>query len=99
PEVGRKSSYLTRSVPTSRVVGVGSVEVSGLPHEGRRPPMSTDRLTYRQIAEADLDDFRPIFETIRATFDTGSFAVGLDLVGRIGALAEAANHHPDVTLT
>ncbi|MGO1560880.1 Pterin-4-alpha-carbinolamine dehydratase [Actinomycetales bacterium JB111] len=61
--------------------------------------MSTDRLTYRQIAEADLDDFRPIFETIRATFETGSFAVGLDLVSRIGALAEAANHHPDVTLT
>jgi 4a-hydroxytetrahydrobiopterin dehydratase len=31
-------------------------------------------------------------------FNTGSFATGLRLITRIGALAEAANHHPDVDL-
>lgn len=33
-----------------------------------------------------------------ATFRTGSFARGVDLIARIGALADAANHHPDVDL-
>jgi 4a-hydroxytetrahydrobiopterin dehydratase len=27
-----------------------------------------------------------------------NFAAGLELVGRVGALAEAANHHPDILL-
>jgi 4a-hydroxytetrahydrobiopterin dehydratase len=31
-------------------------------------------------------------------FKTGSFAKGVDLISRIGALADAANHHPDVDL-
>ncbi len=34
-----------------------------------------------------------------ATFATGSFARGVELVNEIGRLAEAANHHPDVELT
>lgn len=33
-----------------------------------------------------------------ATFETGDFATGLTLVQRIGDLAEAANHHPDIDL-
>lgn len=33
------------------------------------------------------------------SFQTGNFAAGLNLVNRIGKLAEARNHHPDVTLT
>ena len=36
---------------------------------------------------------------VGATFRTGSFARGVDLVVRIGALADAADHHPDVDLT
>ena len=32
-------------------------------------------------------------------FRTGSFNKGVDLVVRIGALADAANHHPDVDLS
>ncbi|KAA1415456.1 4a-hydroxytetrahydrobiopterin dehydratase [Nocardioides humilatus] len=35
---------------------------------------------------------------VGATFKTGSFARGVDLIARIGALADAANHHPDVDL-
>jgi 4a-hydroxytetrahydrobiopterin dehydratase len=34
----------------------------------------------------------------RAKFLTGSFARGVTLVEAIGALADAANHHPDVDL-
>lgn len=35
----------------------------------------------------------------QATFDTGSFAQGVKLVTKIGELADAADHHPDVELT
>lgn len=35
---------------------------------------------------------------VGTVFRTGSFAKGVDLVVRIGALADAANHHPDVDL-
>jgi 4a-hydroxytetrahydrobiopterin dehydratase len=35
---------------------------------------------------------------VGTVFRTGSFARGVDLVVRIGALADAANHHPDVDL-
>lgn len=36
---------------------------------------------------------------LRTRADTRSFARGLELVNRIGELAEAANHHPDIQLT
>jgi 4a-hydroxytetrahydrobiopterin dehydratase len=35
---------------------------------------------------------------VGTVFRTGSFDKGVDLVVRIGALADAANHHPDVDL-
>lgn len=35
---------------------------------------------------------------VGAVFKTGSFDRGVDLISRIGALADAANHHPDVDL-
>ncbi len=34
-----------------------------------------------------------------ATFETGDFATGLRLTNKIGEVAEAADHHPDLTLT
>lgn len=58
-----------------------------------------DRLGEAQVREAGIDDWRQILGTIRARFRTGDFATGLALVNRIGEAAEAANHHPDVTLT
>lgn len=36
---------------------------------------------------------------LTSTFSTGTFAAGLELVNRIGEIAEEANHHPDVLLT
>ncbi|ATG51392.1 4a-hydroxytetrahydrobiopterin dehydratase [Brachybacterium vulturis] len=60
---------------------------------------SKKTLTSAEIAEAALTDWRQDGETLTARFATGDFATGLDLVGRIGASAEEANHHPDLTLT
>ncbi|WP_141012795.1 4a-hydroxytetrahydrobiopterin dehydratase [Nocardioides sambongensis] len=56
-------------------------------------------LTESEVRAADLADWRQILGRIRARFRTGDFATGLALVDRIGASAEAADHHPDVTLT
>ncbi len=58
----------------------------------------TDALSFSDVEAADLSDWRQLFETLRTRFVTKSFATGLELVNRIGALAEEANHHPDVDL-
>jgi 4a-hydroxytetrahydrobiopterin dehydratase len=57
------------------------------------------KLTAEQIREAGLDDWRHLLTGIRARFRTGDFATGLALVDRIGAAAEEAGHHPDISLT
>ncbi len=57
-------------------------------------------LRYPQVqAEDGLDDWRFILMGLHARFKTGSFVKGLELVTRITDAAEAANHHPDITLT
>ena len=58
-----------------------------------------ERLTTAQVDEAGLADWRQLAGRLTARFRTGDFATGLALVDRIGASAEAANHHPDVRLT
>jgi 4a-hydroxytetrahydrobiopterin dehydratase len=59
----------------------------------------TDQITPRQFHEAEgVDDWRVLFVGAYAHFRSESFAEGLALVNAIGALAEAANHHPDVDL-
>ena len=58
------------------------------------------KLTADEVREAPgLDDWRHLLTGIRARFRTGDFASGLALVDRIGAAAEEANHHPDISLT
>jgi 4a-hydroxytetrahydrobiopterin dehydratase len=59
---------------------------------------TTQTLTFAEVEAAGLDDWRQLFEGLRTRFLTGDFATGLELVGRIGALAGEANHHPDVDL-
>lgn len=56
-------------------------------------------LTPAEIAVAAPAGWRQDGETLTARFATGDFATGLELVDRIGASAEEANHHPDLTLT
>lgn len=45
-----------------------------------------------------LADWAPLVRGLRTRFRTGDFATGLALVSDFGAAAEAANHHPDITL-
>ncbi len=56
-------------------------------------------LTPTQIAEEQLAGWVLIVRALEARFQTRGFARGLELVDRIGAAAEEADHHPDVTLT
>ena len=58
-----------------------------------------ERVTYDDVARAGLDDWRMLASGIHARFATGSFAAGVRLVDAIGAAADEADHHPDVTLT
>lgn len=58
-----------------------------------------DKLTSTQILEAGLDDWRQLAQGIHARFRTGNFTAGLRFLTAITEAAEAANHHPDVTLT
>jgi 4a-hydroxytetrahydrobiopterin dehydratase len=51
------------------------------------------------LKDKGLTDWRPQGEFIATRLQTGDFATGLDLVNTIGAAAEAAGHHPDITLT
>lgn len=57
------------------------------------------RLSAAEVTDAGLAGWRLVDETLTATFRTRRFSIGLELVNRIGASAEEANHHPDITLT
>jgi 4a-hydroxytetrahydrobiopterin dehydratase len=59
----------------------------------------TDTITAAEFtADEGTGDWRVLRRSALARFATGSFTRGVRLVTRIGALAEAANHHPDVDL-
>ncbi len=55
-------------------------------------------LTFAEVEAAGLADWRQLFEALRTRFKTGGFNQGLELVTRIAALADQADHHPDVDL-
>ncbi len=51
------------------------------------------------IAAQGVSDWQALESgQVGTVFRTGSFNKGVDLVVRIGELADAANHHPDVDL-
>lgn len=58
-----------------------------------------DSLTTEQILEARLADWRKLAQALHARFLTGDFATGLRFVSAVSEAAEAANHHPDLSLT
>ena len=59
-----------------------------------------DTITAEQFrAEPGVDDWRPGQDGAVAEFRTGTFAAGARLFAAIAELAEAANHHPNVTVT
>jgi len=55
-------------------------------------------LTGQQVDEAALTGWANLGGVLVTRFATPDFATGLELVDAIGALAEEANHHPDVDL-
>lgn len=55
-------------------------------------------LTGADVLAAGLDDWRLLNRALHAQFATDRYADGLALVARIGAAAEAADHHPDLDL-
>ena len=58
-----------------------------------------EKLSATQVRDAGLADWRQILGRIKARFRTGDFRTGLALVDKIGASAEAADHHPDIHLS
>jgi 4a-hydroxytetrahydrobiopterin dehydratase len=59
----------------------------------------TERISPQEFLQSDgVDDWRVVSGVACAYFATGSFRAGVALVDAIGALADAANHHPDVDL-
>jgi 4a-hydroxytetrahydrobiopterin dehydratase len=59
----------------------------------------TDKLTAAEVEDAGLQDWRVLVSALHASFRTGSMARGMELGTRIAAAADAANHHPDLTIT
>lgn len=58
----------------------------------------TERITAEQFNAEGIAGWRAEGEHAQAVYRTGSFGAGIALVNRIGVLADAANHHPDVDL-
>lgn len=57
------------------------------------------KLSATDIQQANLTDWRMLRSELHARFLTGDFKTGAAFVASITDAAEAANHHPDVTLT
>lgn len=61
--------------------------------------MDYTEVTAAEFSTLDgLDDWRFVLGAIRARFRAPSFPAGAALIGSIAEAAEAADHHPDVTL-
>lgn len=58
-----------------------------------------DSYSHSDLLEAELTDWRDLARGLHTRFATGDFATGLRFVEAVGEAAEAAGHHPDVTLT
>jgi 4a-hydroxytetrahydrobiopterin dehydratase len=62
--------------------------------------MAIEQLTAQHVSELpDLDDWRVLLRSLHSSFRTGSMATGVAFVERIAAVADQADHHPDLTLT
>lgn len=59
---------------------------------------SSKRLGFDEVSAAGLTGWVHIRRSLRATYRPTDFVSGLTFVNRIGEAAEAANHHPDITL-
>lgn len=74
-------------------------QTNGQADEQSEPTGDRQVLSGHDVERELLEDWRVMFGALHARFRTGSFATGLELVNRIGAAAEEANHHPDLDLS
>jgi 4a-hydroxytetrahydrobiopterin dehydratase len=59
-----------------------------------------EKLESGQVGASEgLDNWRVLLRTLQASFNTASMAKGVEFAARIGAAADEANHHPDLTIT
>ena len=56
------------------------------------------RLTELELVSEELSDWRMLFDTLHASFDTGDFVTAVRLVDAIALAAEEMDHHPDLDL-
>ena len=47
---------------------------------------------------AELDGWNEVDDALERTFELGDFREALAFVNRVGELAEAENHHPDIAI-
>lgn len=61
--------------------------------------MARKKLSGEEIenALADLNGWKTEDSQLKKRFSFANFAASLDFVNRVGAIAEAADHHPDIT--
>ena len=45
------------------------------------------------------EDWTEVDGALQRTFELSSFVAALDFVNRVGALAEAEDHHPDIAIS
>lgn len=57
-----------------------------------------DMLTGKQIAEADLADWRKLGQGLHARYVLGDFGAGVRFVAAVGEAGDALGHHPRVTM-
>lgn len=61
-------------------------------------PQLLDDEAQRALLKALGEPWEIVGKVLRGTFQTTSYQQGLDLVASAGALAEALDHHPTLTL-
>lgn len=63
-----------------------------------RPPVLAESEVIAALAADDGPDWHLIGGKLVKTVVCADFVGALDFVGRVGALAEAADHHPDIDI-
>lgn len=66
--------------------------------ESESSPDPKRRLTELELVNERLLDWRMLIDRLHASFDTGDFRTGVELVDAIALAAEESNHHPDLDL-
>lgn len=95
-EPGSPSSVPIRSADVDQHEVAVTRSITG-GHLADAEPVPADPVALAALADDEaLDDWRFVLGALRATYRCASFAAAAHLVGRIGAAAEAAGHHPDV---